>query len=524
MAARREREQRDRDKDRVRDRPTAWDSGDRRWATADDRDGRNKRAAGRERKPDEAKDKDDRKDRDREREKEPAWMDTYIPSTGSNGLGRAPGELDGIQAFKREIKEREQKEQDAAAQDGDDSGDLERKAHTSENHLDEIQLFKLMMKREEQKKKVDESPLAGPSLLADPSSRTKDSVATKGRSNLYLGSLRLIYGQDPSPVDIAAEQCSRPTPHSISPQLSTSPSPPQPDTVLHNGSRALLSMLSSSSPSSAPGVPPSTRESDIDKGKTGGSRFFPKPTPADLPAPQALPKHSIEALGVPSAPPPGCRLLNFASKTPQGSAGHTPPSYTGSHSPVSLSKNDTPPTNPTTQSSGPPSNTHRNDSLDAVRTAQSFSPFEEAREGLGLSPLDAYRRGSVVPPGDRHTFGHMKLEQVDVSSGHPGPYEQLNPGVAAAKGSRFAKFFDGKGRDSQPGMGKAPVGGPSPAQRGDLGGYGGIPASNTDARAMEDIFAMLSNSAHVGCSIVHIEVCVSDIGFRLKGLMYHQKC
>jgi hypothetical protein len=187
MAVRREREQRERerDKDRVRDRPAAWDSGDRqdrRWAPADDRDGRNKRAAGRERKSEEVKDKDDRKDRDRERErereKEPAWMDTYVPSTSSNGLGRAPGDLDDIQAFKREIKEREQKEQNAAAQDGDHYGDLEGKVH-------EIQLFKLMMKREEQKKKADESPLAGPSLLADMFSETKDSATTtKGRSNL----------------------------------------------------------------------------------------------------------------------------------------------------------------------------------------------------------------------------------------------------------------------------------------------------------------------------------------------------
>jgi hypothetical protein len=267
----------------------------------------------------------------------------------------------------------------------------------------------------------------------------------------------------------------------------------------------------------------------MDKGKPGGSRFFPKPIPADLPAPQALPKHSIEALSaaVPSAPhaapPPGCRFLTFTSKTPQGSVGHTHPSYTGSHSPVSMSKNGTP---ATIHSSGPPPTAHRNDNADAVRTTQGFSPFEEAREGLVLSPLDTFRRGSVVPPGDRNAFGHMKLEQIDVpisGSGHPGPYEQLSSGVAAAKGSRFAKFFDGKGRDSHPGMGKAQVGGPSPAQRGDLGGYNGMP-TNPDARAMEDIFAMLSNSAHVGCTIVYIEIYVADISVRLKGLMYHQKC
>ncbi|KAG0709037.1 hypothetical protein DFH29DRAFT_890248 [Suillus ampliporus] len=491
IAARRDREPRD--KDRVRDRPVAWDSGDRqdrRWVSTDDRDGRNKRAAGRERKPDEAKDTDNRKDRDKEREKEPAWMDTYIPSAGSNGLGRAPGDLDGIQAFKREIKEREQKEQTAAAQDG--------KTNTSEPHLDEIQLFKLMMKREEQKKKADQSPLAGPSLLADTSSETNDSTPTN----------------DLSSIEATAEQRTHLTPQPMALQLSTSSSLPQADEVIHDGSRVLLSMLPPPSSAVVPGVPAGARESDVDKGKPGGSRFFPKPVSTDLPTPQALPKHSIEALSaaVPSsphaAPPPGCRLLTFASKTPQGSVGHTPPSYTGSHSPVSLSKNGTPVINPTIPS-------HHNDNSDAVRMTQGFSPFEEAREGLGLSPSDAFRRGSVAPPGDRNAFGHMNLEQVDVPingtlPGHSGPYEQLSSGIAAAKGSRFAKFFDGKGRDSQLGMGKAPMGGPTPAQRGELVGYNGIPTSNPDVRAMEDIFAMLSNSAHGQRPHVPPEVLASD--------------
>lgn len=513
MSARRDREQRDRerDKDRVRDRPTAWDAGDRqdrRWAPADDRDGRSKRATGRDRKSDEAKDRDDRKDRDREREKErekePAWMDTYIPSSGSNGLGRSSGDLDGIQAFKREIKEREQKEQ-GTVQDGDHSGDFEGKANASEPQLDEIQLFKLMMKREEQKKKADQSPLVGPSLLADTSLEAKDLSPTNGKPILSLRQDRSANTRiDLSSAEVTAEH--RPQP--ISSQSSASP-PPQAEQAPHDGSRVLLSMLSSPSSSLAPGIPASAHESDIDKEKPGGSRFFPKPVSTDLPAPQALPKPSIEVLSaaVPSAPhaapPPGCRLLSFASKTPQGSVGHTPPSYTGSHSPVSLSKNGMPASNSTIPSNGPSSNTHHTDNIDAVRANRGFSPFEEAREGHVMSPLDAFRRPSVAPPGDRNAFGHMNLEQVDVSIGgplpsHSAPYEQMNSGIAAAKGSRFAKFFDGKGREAQPGMGKPPMGGPTTAQRGELSGYNGIPNGNPDARAMEDIFAMLSNSAHVG--------------------------
>jgi hypothetical protein len=345
----------------------------------------------------------------------------------------------------------------------------------------------------------------GPSLLADTSLETKDLSPTNGKSILSLRQDRSANTRiDLSSAEATAEH--RPQP--ISSQSSASP-PPQAEQALHDGSRVLLSMLSSPSSSLAPGVPASAHESDIDKEKPGGSRFFPKPISTDLPAPQALPKPSIEALSaaVPSAPhaapPSGCRLLSFASKTPQGSVGHTPPSYTGSHSPVSLSKNGMPATNSAIPSNGPSSNTHHTDNVDAVRATRGFSPFEEAREGHVMSPLDAFRRPSGAPPGDRNAFVHMNLEQVDVPIGgplpsHSAPYEQMNTGLAAAKGSRFAKFFDGKGRDAQPGMGKAPMGGPAPAQRGELSGYNGIPNGNPDARAMEDIFAMLSNSAHVG--------------------------
>ena len=53
------------------------------------------------------------RDRDREREKEPAWMDTYIPpatsGTGILGGKGADGELDGIQAWKKGMKEKEKK-------------------------------------------------------------------------------------------------------------------------------------------------------------------------------------------------------------------------------------------------------------------------------------------------------------------------------------------------------------------------------------------------------------------------------
>ena len=157
------------DKERVSERDSAWEStGDRRWA-AEERDSRAKRPT-RDRKAaqgDDAKDREERRDREKEREKEkePAWMDTYIPNGPSLGIlgGRgADGELDGIQAWKKGMKEKEQREREKEQGPSPTVGQGEVNADNSvdkvdalEKQLDEIQLFKLLMKREEEKKKVD---------------------------------------------------------------------------------------------------------------------------------------------------------------------------------------------------------------------------------------------------------------------------------------------------------------------------------------------------------------------------------
>ena len=166
------------DKERASERDSAWESSDRRWA-AEERDSRAKRAT-RDRKAaqgDDAKDREERRDREREREKEkePAWMDAYIPNGPSFGIlgGRGPdGELDGIQAWKKGMKEKEQREREKEQGPSPTVGQGELNADSSvdkvdalEKQLDEIQLFKLLMKREEEKKKTDMSSNTAP---ADP--------------------------------------------------------------------------------------------------------------------------------------------------------------------------------------------------------------------------------------------------------------------------------------------------------------------------------------------------------------------
>ena len=186
MAARRElrdKEFRERERDREREREkergsrvsereSNWDSDrnrDRerdRWVL-DERDSRSKRPNGRDR-PGHSRDedRDERKDsRVRVEEKEPAWMDTYIPSESGVGIlgGKAEnGELDGIQAWKLGMKEKERKERESEVSRS--SGDAEHAGGTqvmdsqavppTEPQLDEIQLFKLMIKREEEKNKA----------------------------------------------------------------------------------------------------------------------------------------------------------------------------------------------------------------------------------------------------------------------------------------------------------------------------------------------------------------------------------
>ena len=145
MATRREREREDKDKDKDREN---------RWQTTEDRDSRLKRAAGRDRKnADDGKDRDRRDDRDKDKEKEPAWMETYVPDASGGILGgrTADGEMDSIQAWKKVMKEKEEKDKAGIVRDPSSGSQQDAHGH-AEPQMDEIQLFKMMIKREADKK------------------------------------------------------------------------------------------------------------------------------------------------------------------------------------------------------------------------------------------------------------------------------------------------------------------------------------------------------------------------------------
>lgn len=190
---------RDRGRDKVASEQSWEGATERRWPATDEKDGRYKRTTGRERKPaDETKDKDDRRDRERqrERESEPAWMDTYVPTDSSPGIlgGQSlSGELDGIQAWKKGLKEKESKEKEASAPPHSKGSGVVVEQSVSaatspsaDKPLDEIQLFKLLMKKEQETKR--------PETAVDFESVNKDSntspqqrqrVVTTGKKRCY---------------------------------------------------------------------------------------------------------------------------------------------------------------------------------------------------------------------------------------------------------------------------------------------------------------------------------------------------
>ncbi|KAF7319953.1 hypothetical protein MKEN_00779200 [Mycena kentingensis (nom. inval.)] len=255
-------------------------SGDKRWTVVEERDGRIKRNH-RDRRAgaDEVKEKPDRRDRDKE--KEPAWMDTYVPeSSGATGIlgGKAAnGELDGIQAWKKGIKEKEQ----AAA-----AASIPTKKQLAEapveKPMDEIQLFRLMMEREKDKKSAE-------------SSTTPDAIAPPPGI----------------PAKSALSQTSKPTDNIVVPDP-----PPPPSAAPVHDANSLLSILGKVEPAlrSSP-LSPISNASDQ---TPASSRFFPKPINSQNPPTSITDKAPLPVTEPPPTqfnPPAGSRVLAFGSRT-----------------------------------------------------------------------------------------------------------------------------------------------------------------------------------------------------------------
>ncbi|KAJ7102226.1 hypothetical protein B0H15DRAFT_319867 [Mycena belliarum] len=462
-------------------------SGDRRWTVVEERDGRSKRNH-RDRRTgastEECKDREDR--RDREREKEPAWMDTYIPdSTGILGGKGGDGELDGIQAWKKGLKE--QKDKTAASPKKDE----ERPAasdSTLEKPLDEIQLFRLLMKREEEKKQVDPAPsgIAVVSRDADPA-----PPGIRGPSRTSQAQ------QVPTPSESATLDLTSTVPSSTS-----SAAPTSDLSARSRDSNSLLSILGKAEPPIRPSPLAPAADTNAEKIHTPvSSRFFPNPIHHQnsassiqntAPNNQGHISHPEKPSERPPSaqfnPPQGSRLLAFGARSATKSAGLPTPLNgitqhdAGSQHTASPNTGVMSPDLPINQAA-PKSESLRTGFSPFEDPSPATFGFEETREQGGFSNglSEPLRRGERVPYIEAGSFTD------------PTVFDPSSAGYSAGKGSRLAKFFDSKGRDAQ--VTQNPGGFTSsstnPGQRHD-GGFNPM-----DHRVMDGLLSKLNSSAQV---------------------------
>ncbi|OJT11833.1 hypothetical protein TRAPUB_11628 [Trametes pubescens] len=516
VAARRERERGwDRFEDRDRERPSG----------GDERDARTRRGAGRDRRlgaADDGKDREDRRDRDRDREAEPAWMETYVPSTSGGGIlgGKTEdGELDGIQAWKKGMKERERKEKGSDANPGGKNSNAngsseQQAASSSESPMDEIQLFKLMMKREAQKK--EDKSQDGQVEYGPPGLSNSSSLQGNAASDPAIITHHLTDGQKISPSQ--SRQGEDP-----------SPRPPSSTTAASNGVQTLLTALTTDSAAMHRG--PELASPSLDRSLEGSRVMGPRlaqaasqsatnaSSPSDLPSSNTSPSTFN--------PPVGSRVLAFktrnaANNGPAAPGNQMPPPGLSVPQVRSASGSSAiPPHIPDTLGNDMHFAGQRINAADPSRGVRSFSPLsngsqpnllmDDPREAMHLGQLNEGIRRASGSAAERAIFG-IPGENAPPYNDMGGPQAggfppgvQLDPSGSGAnytnKGSRFAKFFDARTRDVQatgPRLAQQqqapPIQPGHPHLRQEPPPLGGVGPPRGE-RTMEDIFAMLQSSS-----------------------------
>ncbi|KAI0824257.1 hypothetical protein BC628DRAFT_455332 [Trametes gibbosa] len=510
MAARRERERGwDRFEDRDRERPSA----------GDDKDARSRRGAGRDRRlaaTDDPKEREDRRDRDRDRETEPAWMETYVPTTPGGGIlggQTVDGELDGIQAWKRGMKEKERKEKGGEA-NVDGGKQPSEHAPSSDGQMDEIQLFKLMMKRESEKKDGDK-PQSSPPEFGPPGLSNSSSLQGIRADATSLDSTTVVQnladGFKSSSAQLLRGEESSPHPPSTAQPLQT--------VFASDGAAGPRDSESAGTP--------------LDRLAEGSRVMGPRLAQvASIPSPSATSIASPSDLASSNAspntfnPPIGSRVLAFKSRTATNN-GQTGPSNPlpppGLSIPQTRSTSGSSAISPETLGNDMQFSNSRMSLADPSRGAHSFSPHsnglqsnlptEDLREAMHLGQLNEGIRRSSGSAAERTIFsmpGEHGTPLADLGGTQGGAYSpgaQMDPSGAAGgpnymtnKGSRFAKFFDARTREIPP-LGPrhaqqqiSPAPSALPHLRQDPPPGGGIGAPRGE-RTMEDIFAMLQSSS-----------------------------
>jgi zinc finger CCCH domain-containing protein 13 len=290
----------------------------------------------------------------------------------------------------------------------------------------------------------------------------------------------------------------------------------------------------------APPAVPSTESStpSIESPKPPGSRFFPNPSTSDNAALQdQQDRQSASAIRspIPSQfnPPLGSRLLAFGSRTPSATASTNISPDQPSAFPISASTLDAPP--PLQHPVNGPHRIAEMDTSNPDSTARSsvatglpppgFSNVVNPtrltgflNEGSIQTQSEILRRQSLASLGDRMSYGSSDAYSEMGTTNPLGPQSNTQNSQSPSfdsggrerghggspfpqqKGSRFAKFFDGKSRE-QPAVPLTEDLSPLahsllPYQRQQ--GVGGETYTlGSENRTMEDIFAMLQNSTQV---------------------------
>ena len=261
-----------------------------------------------------------------------------------------------------------------------------------------------------------------------------------------------------------------------------------------------------------------------DTTKPPTSRLFPTPrSPSEVStATNRVSDAPSIASSIQFNPPPGSRLLAFGTRMssthinkPHSSPGIPAGSHTSAipivhQNPHQQSPLSDHPLNGDSSMQSP-TGTSTNQligSVESIRHQQMFAPFEDSSrqtlplEGARETKSMAQQPESIRRPTELNMYPELGphhdpapfstgLSQSTLDSAN-GP-----TAFASSKGSRFAKFFDGKTRDapattkSQSLVGQQSPS-PVPSHRHDMNFSG-----NNENRAMEDIFAMLNNSSQV---------------------------
>jgi hypothetical protein len=422
------------------------------------------------------------------------------------------------------MKEKERKERESELQRS--SGDAEHTGVTKvteaqiisppEAPLDEIQLFKLMIKREEEKNKA---------------TSLKGSVTDPAVAYMIPGT---DSGVSPLRVTLLIHN-----------HCSAAPSAQQLPTSNPGGQLTSDFAPPSSIEALAPPTAPSTKSSSpsTESPKPAGSRFFPNPSTSESVVLQGQQERQSTSAVIRSPmptqfnPPPGSRLLAFGSRTPSATAAAAVSPDQPSAFTISASTLDIPhpvqPVNgpnriPDVDTSSPDSTTRS--SVAIGLPPPGFSNLINPPPRPPVFPSDSsshtqpevLRRQSLASFGDRMNYGtssdltaYSEMGATNTLSPQSNTPSSQSPSFDSAgrerghggspfpqqKGSRFAKFFDGKSREQPTPTSTEELNSLAhpllPYQRQQVISGGDSYTLGAENRTMEDIFAMLQNSSQV---------------------------